>query len=334
MSRGAQHPTILYAGGIPLDPRVAEEAARWYVLFSSGRATDKDRQAWVAWCAADADHQRAWAQLAYVDDRMNAIRSRPAYEALSRERRKDARRRLLRGAAGLAILGIPTLWLVDRMRLLRITPDYTARIGARREILLQDDSRVVLNTGSGIDVNFSEAGRIVTLRRGEAFFTTGHEPAYSRIPFLVHTVAGTIRALGTRFNVRLDDDRATVAVYEGQVSVNAGNGAQPAYLQAGRMATFSRAGLGPVRGVAPGTDAWLQGRIAADNVSLADFLAELSRYRHGYITCDAAAGRMRLSGLFPTDDTDRVLDAISGLLPIAITRRTPYWIEVSARRPA
>ena len=115
-------------------------------------------------------------------------------------------------------------------------------------------------------------------------------------------------------------------------SLHPAGGAEPAYLSAGNMAAFYHGGMGPIRPVAPGTDAWLQGRIAADDVALADFLAELSRYRRGYITCDAAAGRMRLSGLFPTDDTDRVLDAISGLLPVAITRRTPYWVEVSARR--
>ncbi|ANN66681.1 FecR family protein [Bordetella bronchialis] len=331
MSRGTGQ-RILYAGGMPLEPRIAEEAARWYVLFSSGRATDKDRQDWVAWCAADADHQRAWAQLAYADDRMNAIRGRPAYEALSRARRKDTRRRLLRAAAGLLVLGAPAAWLADRMRLLRITPDYTAGVGTRREIVLRDDSRIVLNSGSGIDVDFCDAGRIVTLRRGEAYFTTGHATPYRRAPFAVRTAAGTVRALGTRFNIRVEDERATVAVYEGQVRLHPAGGAEPAYLSAGNMAAFYHGGMGPIRPVAPGTDAWLQGRIAADDVALADFLAELSRYRRGYITCDAAAGRMRLSGLFPTDDTDRVLDAISGLLPVAITRRTPYWVEVSARR--
>ncbi|CAM3551406.1 Iron dicitrate transport regulator FecR [Bordetella sputigena] len=324
----------LYAGGIPLEPSIAEEAARWYVLFSSGQATDKDRQAWIAWCAADADHQRAWAQLAYADDRMNAIRGRPAYEALSRARRKNTRRRLLRGAAGLLALGAPALWLADRMRFLRITPDYAAAIGTRREVVLRDDSRIVLNSGSGIDVNFDESGRVVTLRQGEAYFTTGHAAAYARMPFQVRTAAGTIRALGTRFNIRLDDDHATVAVYEGQVSLHPARGGESGYLAAGNQATLFHGGLGSVRPVAAGADAWLQGRIAADNVSLAEFLAELSRYRRGYITCDDAAGRMRLSGLFPTDDTDRVLEAISGLLPIAITRRTPYWVEVSARRAA
>ncbi|ARP81317.1 hypothetical protein CAL12_11010 [Bordetella genomosp. 8] len=322
----------MYAGGIPLEPRVAEEAARWYVLFSSGQATAKDREAWIAWCAADADHQRAWAQLAHADDRMNAIRNRPAYEALSRARRKSTRRRLLRGAAGLLVLGAPAVWLMDRMRFLRITPDYVAGIGARREVVLRDDSRVMLNSGSGIDVNFSESGRTVTLRQGEAYFTTGHAPAYARLPFQVRTAAGTVRALGTRFNVRLDEDHATVAVYEGQVSLHPGNGSEPAYLAAGNQATLFRGGLGAVRPIAAGADAWLQGRIAADNVSLAEFLAELSRYRRGYITCDDAAGRMRLSGLFPTDDTDRVLEAIGGLLPVAITHRTPYWVDVSARR--
>ncbi|MFP9052261.1 hypothetical protein ACLI10_17345, partial [Enterococcus faecalis] len=80
--------------------------------------------------------------------------------------------------------------------------------------------------------------------------------------------------------------------------------------------------------VALADTAWINAELAADDMPLDRFLAELSRYRHGLISCDAPAAKLRISGLFPLNDTDRALQAVARLLPVTVTRRSPYWVRV------
>lgn len=329
MSR--QAPGTMYAGGLPLAPRVAQEASRWYVLFLSGSQTEEDKRAWRDWRAADPDHERAWAHLALADARMRDLPAKAAYEALSAGRHQKGRRKVLLAAAFAATCIGPALWAADRNRWLRISPDYATDVGERRDVVLVDGTRITLNTDTRVDASFEAGERTLRLRRGELLVATGRAPGYVAMPFRVDTAFGRITALGTRFAVRLRADAAHVALLEGAVEIQpsdrAGAGLALAPGQAARC-TRQRVDLaGPV---SAGDTAWLRGELAADDMPLALFLEELSRYRPGVISCDERAGRLRVSGLFPLQDTDRVLEAVGRLLKVGITRRTPYWVVVSA----
>lgn len=323
----------MYAGGMPLAPRVAEEASRWYVLFMSGMATDEDKRAWRDWCQADPDHERAWAHLARADARMRDLAGKPAYEALSMDRRQKGRRRVLIAAAFMAGCIGPALWAADRNRWLRLSPDYATGVGERRDVTLADGSKITLNTDTAIDVRFEGGQRIVRLRRGEILVETGHAAAYAAMRFRVATPLGSVQALGTRFSARLDADSVRVALFEGAVRIMPDQAAGAGLvLDAGQTARQTAARVTATGPVAASDTAWLRGEIAADNMPLSQFLAELSRYRPGVISCDERAGRLRISGLFPLADTDRVLAALGRMLPVRISRHTSYWVRVSASR--
>ncbi|MNS70628.1 fec operon regulator FecR [compost metagenome] len=328
MSR--QSAATMYAGGLPLSSRVAEEASRWYVLFLSGAQTQDEERAWRDWRAADPDHERAWTHLALADARLRDLPPKAAYEALSAGRQQKGRRKVLAAAFFATCLG-PALWAADRNRWLRISPDYATGVGERRDVELADGTRVTLNTDTRIDVRFETGERILRLRQGEILVATGHAGGYAATPFSVDTAYGRIKALGTRFAVRLESDAAHVALLEGAVEIRpAGQGASSLVLAPGQTARCSpqRADLaGPI---GAGDMALLRGELAADNMPLAQFLEALSRYRRGVISCDERAGQLRISGLFPLADTDRVLDAVGRLLKVTITRRTSYWVVVSA----
>lgn len=77
---------------------------------------------------------------------------------------------------------------------------FEAAYGERKNVQLPDGSFVTLNSGSSIKIadNFGSTAREVCLK-GEAFFDVKHNPA---LPFIVHTKAMDIRALGTAFNVK------------------------------------------------------------------------------------------------------------------------------------
>jgi transmembrane sensor len=143
-----------------------------------------------------------------------------------------------------------------------------------------------------------------------------------------------VRALGTRFLVRSDPAGARVAVFEGAVELRpAGSGASALRLQAGEAVDFTRTGWGSTQPAGPGDDAWSRGQLWVDNQRLDDFLAELNRYRPGWLRADPAVAGLRFSGVFPLEDggiegTDAVLAMLPGALPVQLRWRTRWWVVV------
>jgi transmembrane sensor len=76
---------------------------------------------------------------------------------------------------------------------------FSSAYGERKNFQLPDGSVVTLNGGSkmSISVNYGISSRDIYLQ-GEAFFDVKHNKS---LPFIVHTAAMDIKALGTAFNV-------------------------------------------------------------------------------------------------------------------------------------
>ena len=85
---------------------------------------------------------------------------------------------------------------------------------------LNDGSTIQLNRGAEIQVAFSESERSVSLKAGEANFVV--EKDESR-PFIVEVSGVRLRAVGTEFNVRVDQTSLDVIVTEGVVAVSSKN---------------------------------------------------------------------------------------------------------------
>lgn len=84
-------------------------------------------------------------------------------------------------------------------------------------VLLADSTEVLLNHTSRLtmlDLSSDKERRVIL--EGEAYFHVKHNGT----PFLVTTDAGTVRVLGTEFNVRYRHDQLEVAVTHGSVRVS------------------------------------------------------------------------------------------------------------------
>lgn len=119
------------------------------------------------------------------------------------------------------LLGFMSSLLINRKQL---QPDYfteiAAPLGSRSNVVLPDGSRVWLNSGSILTYpkSFNEKNRHVYLK-GEAFFKVAGN---KNKPFIVHTPAMDIKALGTSFNVKAyPDDKTTGAtLVEGVIEID------------------------------------------------------------------------------------------------------------------
>ena len=97
---------------------------------------------------------------------------------------------------------------------------FTTKPGESLSLLLPDNSKAILNSGSSITYKkgFNAGHRTLHLN-GEAYFKVQN----LALPFIVNTHHGKITVLGTTFNVKSRSDGFEVGVNSGQVKVSSGN---------------------------------------------------------------------------------------------------------------
>ncbi|QEI06455.1 DUF4880 domain-containing protein [Pigmentiphaga aceris] len=316
-------------------------AVRWYVRLCSGEASAADHLAWQQWHAAHPDHQRAWQRIESIRNTTQGVPAaiaRPTLAAANERRRHVLRSLVLLGSLGAFSYGA---YRVGGARTgvapwASLLADFRTATGKQRELDLADGSRMVLNTGTAVDVSFDGAQRLVRLLAGEVLIETAKRRGLSDTgasqdsrPFMVETAHGSIRALGTRFIVRDDDARTRVTVLQDSVEVTPADGAGgPVLLRAGQQLSFSRHAAMSPGPADPAADAWTQGSLVVNDWRLGDVITELARYHTGHLACDAAVSDIRVSGAFPIHDTDKALAVIMRAFPVRVLSLTRYWIKV------
>lgn len=298
---------------------ILDEAAEWLVVLHAGTVSADDHRAWMAWRARSPAHEHAWQR---AERLMGQLGNMPAALAMPALDRPRARRAALAKLAAL-LVAAPAAWGAWRWSDAEgWTADYRSATGERRDLRLDDGTRLTLNTGSAVDIRYDAGQRTVLLRSGEIHIETAADPR----PFEVRTRDGTLRALGTRFTVRQQDDHTQLAVQEGAVRITTGQDQR--VLPAGEQADFSARGIDSAP-LSPASGAWLQGMLLADAMPLGEVVAELARYRKGVTRCDPAVAHLRVSGTFPLADTDRALAMLAATYPVAVASRLGgYWVTL------
>jgi transmembrane sensor len=313
-------------------PDIARRAVHWWVELYSGDARASDRHAFEQWLAAHPDHALAWKHIESVCGRIHGLTEHASAARAALSQASSQKRRRTLKALTLLFFASSGAWVAEeRVPWRAWTADIRTAVGERRTITLADGTELTLNTDSAVDIRYTEAQRRLRLVRGEIMVTTGHADAAAR-RFFVDTKDGSLEALGTRFAVRQDETDTRLDVFAGAVRIEPADAPYDAIvLHAGESARFDRTGIRPREPLRADDAAWTDGLIVASFMRLDDFLAELARYRHGVIRCDAAVADLRLSGTYPLDDTDRVLNALKHALPVRVDYMTRYWVAV---RPA
>lgn len=320
---------------------ILEEAANWHVHLHSGEATSDDRVAFERWLAKSHAHSQAYRRLDGFWRRFDDLDSAAAMTAISRALQAGAVRakQIKRGAGGILSVVLATVigWSGIQSEPVRyMLAEYRTDVGQQRIVELADHSRITLNTYSAFDIDFSGSQRRIILRQGEILVEVAKDPTR---PFIVETVQGTARALGTQFTVKRAGDATDVAVIESVVEACAATGfshrgeSQCIRLHAGEGTKLMLDSLPTIKKVDVDSVAgWASGSLMVDDAPLADVLAEMERYRHGRIHYDPAElAKLRVSGVLPLNDTDRALTTLAQLLPIRINRYTPLLIVVRPR---
>lgn len=318
--------------GTNIPPEIARTAVEWLVTLQGDDVDDHIRRAWRNWIGQHPDHKRAWDHIETVNARLSGIAS-PLATAVARAALtppKSASRRRAVNTLALLFVGGGAAWLTrDYTGLQGMMADVHTAVGEQRLITLDDGTKVRLNTDTAIDVTFTAAERRITLQRGEVQVETAPDPYAVPRPFVVALRTATLRPLGTCFAVRQLQDRGWIGVTEGAVAVRPTDDAlAERVVSAGQEAGFSSREVDAPQTLAEAAIAWADGMLVATDMPLSAFLAEVDRYRPGHLRCDPSIAALRVSGTFPVQDTDRILDALRSALPVRIHFLTRYWTTV------
>jgi transmembrane sensor len=302
---------------------ISAEAAVWVARLHSPTRSAEVEAGLRCWLAGNPQRAVAFEQITDAWERSARLRGRPTVASANYERRGleiTFPRALL---ATLVVMGL-AVWGT----LFHLHGNVVATgIGERRTVVLEDGTRVSLNTDTRAVIHYERRQRRIDLERGEALFEVAPRPDW---PLIVTAGEREIRALGTAFVVRRDEQNLAVTLMEGKVIVSplepelptdvpsavaetAGKEPRTVALSPGQRLTL-------VPSKAPQLDrpslialtAWQRGQIALDNTPLPDAVAEMNRYSAVHIRLeDAAAASIRVSGIFRVGDSADFAQALA-----------------------
>ena len=295
---------------------IEETAARWLLRREEPEWSQADAAALEAWLEESFAHKAAFWRLEHGWERagrLAALRSpEPPAPAARRARRPAQARRGLRHwqpaaiAASLVVAIAAGMWAASGS--FGVTPKtYATEVGGRATVPLEDGSRVELNTATTLRTKVTRGERQVWLDRGEAYFDVAKDEGRT---FTVDAGRRRVVVLGTRFSVRRDGDKLTVAVVEGRVRVEPAEGEAGAAAQVltrGDTALADGASLivthRPVDAVVEQLS-WRDGMLTFDQSTLGQAAAEFNRYNRKQVVVRGAAANVRIGGAFEAGNVD------------------------------
>ncbi|GAB7531699.1 anti-sigma factor FoxR [Pseudomonas sp. 3A(2025)] len=318
-----------------LPDAVLDQAIGWLVRMESDGADPQLLEACQRWRQADVLHEAAWQALQKSDATFHGLAALPTGVALDTLQRvrggRHSRRQVIKLlGAGLIISGAGG-WSLGDSTLVSWGADYATGVGERRQVMLDDGTRLQLNTASAVDVQFTAQRRLIVLRRGEIFIDTGKDSTApgGRRSFWVNSRHAQLQAIGTAFAVRDEQNATRLRVEDGVVGIH-GNG-EPILVHAGEEYLIDASGSRRIEVSPLNASAWIRGQLVARRMRLRELTAELARYRQGWLSCDPAIADLEVSGVFQLDDIDRALSALGDSLPVRIERFTQLWTRIVAR---
>ncbi|WP_027158887.1 FecR family protein [Methylobacter luteus] len=305
---------------IPTLGKTQDQALAWFARLQDSKASQRDRAEFADWLAASLAHRAAYDRVAQLwqSQALNvalsqcaAIPSPPAQRKLRPQRWATAACMVL--ASGWLLLGSG---LIERWQ-----ADAVTAAGEQRRLVLADGSAVTMNTDTALAFNDEGERRGVKILSGEAYFEV--QPDKTR-PFIVETAQGTVRVVGTRFNVKTGD--ATLVDVESGIVVCAGQQGDSRQLTAGQHTRIVSEGVGAVTGIdASRAFAWLDGRLIFQDQPLGEVIAELDRYHPGIIVItDAKLAKTRITGNYKLKDTDAIVRALAGIAGARVINLSAY----------
>lgn len=333
-------------------PDIAAEAALWVARLHGpdrNRAMEREFQAWQARSPA---HREAFGRCTEVWQDVPRLKLADAYETAASLRTSPEvgafRGPAWRWAAGLTAVLVGSALILHW----QAEGSYSTAIGEQRLVVLDDGSRMLLNTATRVRVDFGSTQRRIEVTGGEALFEVAKNPSR---PFVVRVAGSEVVATGTVFAVRFtagsSRDEAVgevgprnkagvlaVTLLEGQVHVRPSEtrgGGDPGsnrdvVLRPGDRLQLDQSAANRTASASsldrPNVEqliAWKRREVVFEEALLGDAVEEMNRYNRTPVVLldDLRTSRLRLSGVYRTGDGAGFARAVAALHGLHVRER-------------
>jgi len=331
-------------------------AARWFARRRSGAMTTQELRELEVWLEQDPAHRAAYDHLARLWGGADAARNDPEVMQM---REAAARSQVLRRWRNFAALAASFVmvcfvgagvanWATagrDASPALVSGPDhqeFRTSVGQTATVTLTDGSVVTLDANSVLRTRTTWNRRYAELARGRAFFRVSHQPTR---PFVVLANGRTVTALGTSFEVSVDEGRFEVTLVSGKVRVEQPVPEDAASPLAKPRSTMLRPGTkltAPDDGAwqvatadIPKETSWVDGLLRFRNEPLGKVAAELNKYSERKIVInDPAVAERPIQGAFAAGDVDEFVRAVEAYNLARVASNSSVEIVLAAPGPS
>lgn len=232
--------------------------------------------------------------------------------------------------------------------------NYQTQTGESNTFNLPDNSKIVLNTNSFVQVKYTDKARIIELQRGEIHIDVAHD---NTRPLSVIAGGKVIQAVGTAFNVEVRQKLVELIVTDGKVLVGQNkrssgeNNIETIDIDAlakklpknsmaiskGEKVDLDLTGKQPEKVIkvdaidVAASLSWRQGNLIFRGESLAYAMEEISRYTdiEFELTNETELANIQVAGMFKTGDVTGLLDVLSRNFNIQYERVSPDKITLT-----
>ncbi|GGI76468.1 inner membrane sensor for iron transport [Shewanella hanedai] len=333
-----------------------DRASEWIAKMDR-ELTDEERVALATWLHSDVENLKVLFEIAQMWDKMDELGRLSDIFPKTKPARKQSP--VWMGAIAASILLFLSVGIYvftqdiepngQPSSLIAIQSSYQTAVGESNTINLPDNSILVLNTNSFVQVRYTAKERIIELQRGEINIEVAHDTSR---PLSVLAGGKVIRAVGTAFNVDVRASGVELIVTDGKVLVVKKSAA--AFLKESKesrprvtssalaVAKDERVMLNnkePLPRVAskvtPGEIAtklsWRTGNLIFRGESLEEAMAEISRYTdiHFELADDENLKKIKVAGMFKTGDVNGLLNILDQNFNVSHERLSRHNIKLN-----
>lgn len=227
---------------------------------------------------------------------------------------------ILKIAASLLLIGVVALFLYNKSNEMAIRNLTLATSTESKEHTFPDQSIVTLYRNSAIDYpeSFSGNTREIKLTRGEAFFKITHD---DRKPFIVHTPNGTVKVVGTEFDVITGNSSTEVSVREGKVTVYTAT--DTVLLTAGHSATVHSREEKIASEKVKNINVWgyATRKLVFDDTPLRDAIEGIEKaYPITIRLSSKNIENCHVTATFDNDSVDKIVNLVADILNLTVTK--------------
>ena len=310
----------------PNKTKIQDEAARWVLLIDRGQLTPIQKLHFDEWMQVSELHEAAFLEARIVWGDLDAVSSLSELldlPEIARPNSKPYRTRTF-GAVCASILIFASIYTSfnywgNPHSTAEQVQKYHTGVGGLDRVKLRDGSTLNLNTATTVYADVSDHRRNLTVAEGEIYLKVERD---ENLPFSVDAGQVTVDVLGTTFSIKRAADTTEVVVVEGLVRVTSKlvdgslDYSNAVVLHAGqRLLNAGKDGTAQVTEIAPQKLSrrllWQDGMLAFDGETLAEVIAEFSRYTDIKLTIeDATTAEIRVGGYFRSDDVSALLASL------------------------